>query len=169
MKACRLFVLVLGIQACHSQPAQTVAPIQVGEVTAFKTERIDQSIAGQTRRFEYRSSANNELIQLEIERLFSSRPFLGQSYIRYTQDGRWIIGNPSDIADIIPFKSSSNSPNLVCKLPSVWLNQNILEADFSNQNTKWRIYITRIYELPKHLPGIATEAEPAVNILACKL
>jgi hypothetical protein len=89
--------------------------------------------------------------------------------VRADEAGQWLLYNLSDNKITARFKPSTTQVNEACQPEPVTKAKPVLASDFVANGTQWRAYITRIYEQPKPLPGIATESEPAVDLIVCSL
>jgi hypothetical protein len=131
---------------CQNAPASTANPTS-GEGIVFTSETLYHP-AGPATRNEWRTSKDGRIVQLEIKNAKSGQILVESTRIIYQQKMGWRI---EDIAENIKLKIN---PELINSQKPIKLNINnqMWEITLSNENT------------PIAIKGIATEAEPRVDI-----
>lgn len=143
---CSKFFLILLVFYCQNAPASTANPTS-GEGIVFTSETLYHP-AGPATRNEWRTSKDGRIVQLEIKNAKSGQILVESTRIIYQQKMGWRI---EDIAENIKLKIN---PELINSQKPIKLNINnqMWEITLSNENT------------PIAIKGIATEAEPRVDI-----
>lgn|GEM_PF-4071189 len=117
------------------------------ENVIFSSETFNH-LSGAVTRNEWRSGSDGKIIQLEIKNAKSSQMLVENLKLVYQNKVGWRI---EDIHENVKLKINSKSIN----------SQKSIKLSINNQT--WAITLTN-EEIPRPIQGIATEAEPRVDI-----
>jgi hypothetical protein len=140
-RLCILGVALIPVVGCMSTHAESEAAS--ASPAGFETVTRTLHPAGPSVRHEWRFTANGPVQRIQLERARAGQIVLGQARLVRNPYGNWAIVQGD--GQVRPL-STSGAPQT-----------------FSDSGNLWEVRVSA-EEIPVQRPGIATEAEPALNL-----